>query len=132
MYRFLIAISVLIAISADVSAQPNQATIKARIIKMEAADDLALARALDGALGNVSSGVTACVNQGGEPSLCQCKSIDAIRRFDAVFVETIAKRPSWDTEDAVLYWEDDGRSINIALSGARRALKGVAGACPRR
>ncbi len=125
-----LAFALLVEWGAAVLAQTPSAQdgMKTNILRL-AGDDLALAKALDASLAGVTSAVTACTGQGKTLEACQCERVDVVRSLDVAFNETMRLRPAWAADDVILYWEQEGRSINLSPGGIRRAIAIVTQRC---
>lgn len=109
-----------------------QAQTQVRLIRLEAPEDLALAKQLDGTINRLSGAITACVDGGRALVECQCAAREAFRSVGLALDEAVKLKPDWNSEDAVLYWEENGRSINLVVAAIRRSLVEVATRCPSR
>ncbi len=125
----VVAVALVLNCGAQAQPTPSQSGLKANVLRLASGDDLALAKALDGALDDVTRAVTACTEQGKSLEACQCARIDVVQKLGTVFTSTLRERPSWAGQDVILYWEQDGRSINLAPGGIRRALALVLDRC---
>lgn len=103
---------------------------KGSTIALKEASDIAIAQDLSVAIDAVSKPVSACVKDGGGPTACQCRNKAAIVRLKAVVDDALARRPAWNTHDAVLVWERNGVNYNVSIAGVLGSVKSGLQACP--
>lgn len=113
-----------------VLAAPAVAQTPARLIRLNDAADLVLAQRLNRSVDTASSAVTACVDGGRTLAQCHCLHKEALANVRVILREAASAKPDWGGDDAVLYWEENGRSINLSIAGIRQSLAQAATNCP--